>query len=58
MFWFAGGASDWDAAAPVGCASLRRSMQFQQLHPDAAVRPVRGNVLTRLEKLDRGNTAL
>ena len=29
-------------------------MQFQQLHPDAAVRPVRGNVLTRLEKLDRG----
>jgi len=30
------GASDWDAAAPVGCASLRRSMQFQQLHPDAA----------------------
>ena len=43
-----------DAAAPVGCASLRRSMQFQQLHPDAAVRPVRGNVLTRLEKLDRG----
>ena len=48
------GASDWDAAAPVGCASLRRSMQFQQLHPDAAVRPVRGNVLTRLEKLDRG----
>ena len=48
------GASDWDAAAPVGCASLRRSMQFQQLHPDAAVMPVRGNVLTRLEKLDRG----
>lgn len=48
------GASDWDAAAPVGCASLRRSMQFQQLHPDAVVRPVRGNVLTRLEKLDRG----
>lgn len=48
------GASDWDAAAPVGCASLRRSMQFQQLYPDAAVRPVRGNVLTRLEKLDRG----
>ncbi|WP_301843943.1 hydroxymethylbilane synthase [uncultured Ruminococcus sp.] len=48
------GASDWDAAAPVGCASLRRSMQFQQLHPDVAVRPVRGNVLTRLEKLDRG----
>lgn len=48
------GASDWDAAVPVGCASLRRSMQFQQLYPDAAVRPVRGNVLTRLEKLDRG----
>lgn len=48
------GASDWDAAEPVGCASLRRSMQFQQLHPDAVVRPVRGNVLTRLEKLDRG----
>lgn len=29
-------------------------MQFQKLFPDAVIKPVRGNVLTRLEKLDRG----
>ena len=29
-------------------------MQFQQLYPEAVIQPVRGNVLTRLEKLDSG----
>ena len=43
-----------DPALPVGCAGARRAMQFQKLFPDAVVKPVRGNVLTRLEKLDRG----
>lgn len=48
------GKTNWDASLPVGCASARRTMQFQMLHPDALMKPVRGNVLTRLEKLDRG----
>ena len=29
-------------------------MQLEEIFPGAEVRPVRGNILTRLEKLDRG----
>lgn len=39
---------------PIGCASLRRKLQLRELFPGVEVLPVRGNVLTRLEKLDRG----
>ncbi len=46
--------SDWKPDISVGSASSRRTMQFQQLYPMCQVRPVRGNVLTRLEKLDSG----
>ena len=49
------GVQTLDLTRPVGCASLRRTLQFQVLYPDARVEPVRGNVLTRLEKLDRGD---
>lgn len=48
------GCKKWDKRLPVGCASARRKMQFQMLHPEAVVQPVRGNVLTRLKKLDGG----
>lgn len=48
------GESIWDRTKPVGCASLRRKLQLEQLYPGVEVRPVRGNVLTRLDKLDRG----
>lgn len=43
-----------DFAKPIGCSSLRRKLQLRALFPNAAVAPVRGNVLTRLQKLDRG----
>ena len=43
-----------DFTKPIGCSSLRRKLQLQKLFPDAAVIPIRGNVLTRLQKLDRG----
>lgn len=43
-----------DPAKPVGCSSLRRQVQLQKLYPGQPIAPVRGNVLTRLEKLDRG----
>src|SRR5690348_1984002 len=38
----------------VGTSSLRRSAQLRQLHPDLIVESVRGNVDTRLRKLDEG----
>lgn len=48
------GARDLDRSRPIGCASARRRLQLQKLFPGAAIRPVRGNVLTRLQKLDSG----
>ena len=47
-------AAGWDRTKPVGSASPRRRIQLRELFPDAEVRTVRGNVLTRLRKLDSG----
>ena len=46
--------ADWNQSLPVGSASSRRTLQFQMQYPNCTVHPIRGNVLTRLEKLDRG----
>jgi hydroxymethylbilane synthase len=43
-----------DQSRPVGCSSTRRRIQFNVLFPELEVAPVRGNVPTRLEKLDQG----
>jgi len=43
-----------DYAKPVGCSSLRRTIQLKQLYNDITIAPVRGNVPTRLAKLDGG----
>lgn len=48
------GASALNRTKPVGCASARRRIQLAKLYPGVQVQPVRGNVGTRLEKLDRG----
>lgn len=48
------GVTVWDQAKPVGTSSMRRSMQLHKLYPDIETCPVRGNVLTRLRKLDEG----
>ncbi len=48
------GVEDLDLSKPIGCSSLRRQLQLRTLFPQAQVLPIRGNVLTRLEKLDRG----
>lgn len=40
--------------ARVGTSSLRRAAQLRRLRPDLVVEPVRGNVDTRLRKLDEG----
>ena len=41
-------------AGPIGCSSLRRALQLRALFPGVEVAPIRGNVLTRLRKLDAG----
>lgn len=38
----------------VGCSSSRRACQLKELYPDANILPIRGNVPTRIEKLDKG----
>ena len=48
------GAAGLDPAKPIGCASQRRTIQLKALFPGMEVAPVRGNVLTRLRKLDEG----
>jgi len=43
-----------DPSKPVGCSSKRRQVQLAKIYPSQAVSPIRGNVITRLEKLDNG----
>ncbi|MHC6201685.1 uroporphyrinogen-III C-methyltransferase [Breznakiellaceae bacterium SP9] len=53
------GAPPWNgtlpAGKPIGCSGQRRKLQLSSLFPGGSVENVRGNVLTRLEKLDRGD---
>lgn len=46
--------SDLPAGAVIGTASLRREAQIRARFPELTVKPLRGNVQTRLDKLDRG----
>ena len=39
---------------PIGTASFRRALQLRALYPEHTVKPVRGNVQTRLRKLEEG----
>src|SRR5271166_2778467 len=41
----------------VGTSSLRREAQLRERHPQLVVEPLRGNVNTRLHRLDQGNQA-
>jgi hydroxymethylbilane synthase len=43
--------------AVVGTSSLRRESQIRARHPRLVIKPLRGNVETRLDKLDRGDYA-
>ena len=44
----------WDREKPIGCSSARRRVQLARLFPGIEVKPVRGNVQTRLRRLDSG----
>lgn len=39
---------------PIGCSSMRRTIQAKKIYPNAEIKPVRGNLQTRLKKLDSG----
>jgi hydroxymethylbilane synthase len=46
-----------DPEKPLGCSSLRRTLQLKELYPDMEVKSIRGNLQTRLKKLDQGEYA-
>lgn len=48
------GVTALDPSRPIGCSSRRRQLQLKALFPDMEIAPVRGNVQTRLSKLEAG----
>ncbi|HTP89020.1 MAG TPA: hydroxymethylbilane synthase [Candidatus Acidoferrales bacterium] len=46
--------ADLPTGAKVGTSSLRRAAQLRKLRPDLAIESVRGNLDTRIRKLDEG----
>ena len=48
------GVTELDRGKPIGCSSRRRQLQLKALFPDMEIAPVRGNVQTRLAKLEAG----
>lgn len=48
------GVTKLDVSKPIGCSSLRRILQLREIFPEVECKSVRGNVQTRLKKLDSG----
>ena len=48
------GKTSIDFSLPIGTSSLRRILQLQKLFPEARFESIRGNLQTRLRKLDEG----
>lgn len=48
------GVTELDPSKPIGCSSFRRILQLKEIFPDMECKSVRGNVQTRLKKLDSG----
>lgn len=48
------GAEKMDPEKPIGCSSLRRILQLKEIYPEMEFKSIRGNVQTRLRKLDSG----
>lgn len=48
------GVTELDLSKPIGSSSMRRVLQLKELFPQAEFASVRGNVQTRLRKLDSG----
>ncbi|MFR4986117.1 MAG: hydroxymethylbilane synthase [Lachnospirales bacterium] len=43
-----------DIKKPIGTSSKRRVFQLKKIYKEHSFKPIRGNILTRLEKLDNG----
>ena len=41
--------------AIIGTSSLRRAVQVSRIRPDVIVKPIRGNIESRIKKIDEGN---
>lgn len=48
------GKTEIDFSLPIGSSSARRNIQLKQIFKDVKIKPIRGNLITRLEKLDNG----
>ena len=48
------GMTEIDLSKPLGCSSARRTLQLKNIFPGVIIEPLRGNVITRLNKLDGG----
>lgn len=48
------GQTEPDKSKPIGCSGIRRTIQAKRLFPDMEFACIRGNVDTRLRKLDEG----
>ncbi len=48
------GVKELPADLPIGSSSLRRQIQLKKIYPNHEILPVRGNLQTRLRKLDEG----
>lgn len=48
------GVDSWDHTTPAGCSGHRRRVQLQKLFGDIPIKGIRGNIHTRLNKLDSG----
>ena len=51
---FPQGATEPDLSLPIGTSSPRRELQLRRMFPQARFESIRGNVQTRLRKLDEG----
>ncbi|MCD8153991.1 MAG: hydroxymethylbilane synthase [Clostridiales bacterium] len=48
------GVGTLDEGKPLGCSSLRRTLQLGEIYPEMQVKSIRGNLQTRLRRLDAG----
>ncbi|HIZ21847.1 MAG TPA: hydroxymethylbilane synthase [Candidatus Blautia faecigallinarum] len=48
------GKKELDPDKPLGCSSLRRTLQLKEIYPHMEVKSIRGNLQTRLRKLEEG----
>ncbi|MGI0086488.1 MAG: hydroxymethylbilane synthase [Nitrosotalea sp.] len=46
--------NDMKKGAVIGTSSLRRAVQISRQRPDLIVKPIRGNIETRIKKIDEG----